>query len=365
MAFTIKHGPTGAATADLAQAIGVQQGQDAARQELDALAEVANRQRLAERELEQRAILEREGQRAATERVRLSGEMDLDRVREQGRIYNWQINRQGQQNQQRDAANNAAELAERSLLETMQTSPPAVQRQISGILQQRSVIMSDPTLRPEQRQALLTELNGNLQRVMEEAQAYQQPDPQQSFDAMRAVDPESGQAYFIGPDGSIEQAAQFHNTPRGLEMRLQAEHQQARMRQRAEVIEALTVDADPVAGTPRRLPSRREVDEYMALLDQTPPEPPAAQREPGGVGYLGETDDGVTAGLRVDDTGRFARIRTASGEETNVAVGQLSDEDLIYWAAQIVGLPEGQAPTNPQQEAAMVNIVRALRGGGR
>lgn len=271
MAFTIQHGPNLEALAALARSLGERQGHDSARQELEASQQQAFENDYNNRQLQQQADISRQNNRAAMDRVRTSGELDIERVQQQGRIDNYQINRQGAIQQQTNAQNNAAELAERSLLETMQSSPPQIQRQISGVLQQRSVVMSDPSLRPEQRQQLLMELDQNVQRIMDEAAVYQQPDPQQSFDSMRAVDPESGQAYFIGPDGKIEQAAQFHNTPRGLEARLQADIEQARIKTRAELIEGfLERRGQNADGTTRELgdadfaAARRYADNVLA-----------------------------------------------------------------------------------------------------
>lgn len=364
MAFTIQHGPNLEALAALARSLGERQGHDSARQELEASQQQAFENDYNNRQLQQQADISRQNNRAAMDRVRTSGELDIERVQQQGRIDNYQINRQGAIQQQTNAQNNAAELAERSLLETMQSSPPQIQRQISGVLQQRSVVMSDPSLRPEQRQQLLMELDQNVQRIMDEAAVYQQPDPQQSFDSMRAVDPESGQAYFIGPDGKIEQAAQFHNTPRGLEARLQADIEQARIKTRAELIEGfLERRGQNADGTTRELgdadfaAARRYADNVMRQNGESPASAPPADTGP----FLGGNDDGRTPGLRVDNTGKVARVRTATGEEATLPIGQLQDEDLLYWATQVVGVDPNTEP-NEQQIAAMQAIVQQLRG---
>lgn len=362
MAFTIQHGPDLAALAALARSLGEQQGHDSARQELAATQQQAFENDYNNRQLQQQAVLARENNRAAMDRVRTSGELDIERVQQQGKIDSWQINRQGALQQQANAQNNAAELAQRSLLETMQSSPPQIQRQISGVLQQRSVVMSDPTLRPEQKQQLLMELDQNVQRIMDEAAVYQQPDPQQSFDSMRAVDPESGQAYFIGPDGSIEQAAQFHNTPRGLEMRLASEQQQAQDALRLKYIDtAVTRFAVDGQGVPRT-PTDQDIERATQYVDRLMGRQGSQSQAPADASpFLGGNDDGLTPGLRVDNTGKVARVRTAAGEEATLPIGQLRDEDLLYWATQVVGVDPNAEP-NEQQIAAMQAVVQQLRG---
>lgn len=269
MAFTIQHGQSAALLEALARvggAIGDRQGRETARQQQDAAQQQAFENDLNNRQLAQQATLTREQQAGLNQRQILAGEQDLARTREQGRIDNYQINRQGALQQQRDAANNAAELSQRTLLETMQSAPPQVQRQISGILQQRSVIMSDPTLRPESRQQLLGELDQRVESVMQEARAFEQPSTEQWAQESFATLPD-GTVVFRNPDGSMNLTTRPDQSVAYMERQERLQTEQTRLKiqddARADAIAALQTKNDETGAI--TLPTRQQVDEYVAL----------------------------------------------------------------------------------------------------